>query len=170
MKLSDFDYYLPKELIAQEPIRPRDHSRLLYLDRKTGKTEHKHFYDIVDYLEKGDVLVMNNSKVFPARLIGKRAETGGKIEIFLLRRITPPALRQAQGTPRIRGDFFEEWQCLVGGRRRNEGLEVRIGRSLKAILKKDLGDGTWEVEFDKHGDVFMDIIERIGQVPLPPYI
>ena len=79
MKLSEFDYNLPRELIAQEPNKPRDHSRLLVLDKTTKKSEHKHFYELLDYLEKGDVLVMNNSKVFPARLIGKRVETGGKV-------------------------------------------------------------------------------------------
>lgn len=90
MKLKDFDYNLPKGLIAQKPVKPRDHSRLLVLDKRTGKTEDKHFYDIVDFLKKGDVLVLNDSKVFPARLIGKKEETGGKIEVFLLKRVNPP--------------------------------------------------------------------------------
>ena len=107
MKLRDFNYYLPKNLIAQEPIKPRDHSRLLLLDSQTGKVEHKHFYNIIDYLKKGDVLVLNNAKVFPARLIGKRKKTGGKIEIFLHKK--------------IRGS---SWECLVGGSRKRNGLEV----------------------------------------------
>ena len=84
MKLKEFDYDLPKNLIAQKPMKPRDHSRLLVLDKKSGETEHKYFYNIADYLRKGDVLVLNNSKVFSARLIGKKVNTGGKIEIFLL--------------------------------------------------------------------------------------
>ena len=106
-KLEDYNYYLPSELIAQEPINPRDHSRLLLLDKKTGKIEHKHFFDIVEYFNKGDILVMNNSKVFPARLIGKRKETGGKLEVFLLRNIDN-----------------NKWQCLIGGRRAKPGLLI----------------------------------------------
>ena len=82
MRLNDFDYCLPKNLIAQKPISPRDHSRLLVLDKESGEIEHKYFYNIIDYLEKGDVLVLNNSKVFPARLIGNKKETDGKIEVF----------------------------------------------------------------------------------------
>lgn len=98
LHLKDFDYNLPKELIAQRPVKPRDHSRLLALYRRTGKIEHNRFYDLVDYLRAGDVLVLNNSKVFPARLIGKKAGTGGRVEVFLLKR--------------IRGAL---WQCLLGG-------------------------------------------------------
>src|SRR3989344_7537055 len=101
MRLSDFDYNLPKELIAQESVKPRDHSRLLVLRARRGTTnaahpndnkeiEHKHSYDIVDYLQKGDILVLNNSKVFPASLIGSKKDTGGKIEVFLLHKISNP--------------------------------------------------------------------------------
>ena len=153
MKLSDFDYNLPKNLIAQEPIRPRDYSRLLLLDRKTGQTEHKHFYDLPDYFKKGDVLVLNNSRVFPARLIGKRKKTGGKIEVFLHKK--------------LRGSL---WQCLVGGSRKREGLEVEFRQGLECILEKDNEDGTWEVRFSKKADEMMESVEKIGQVPLPPYI
>ena len=93
MKLSDFDYNLPKNLIAQKPISPRDHSRLLIFNRETKKIAHRRFYDIGNYLRPGDIWVLNNSKVFPARLIGRKVGTGGKIEIFLLRppSINPPA-------------------------------------------------------------------------------
>ena len=99
MKLHDFDYNLPKNLIAQEPIKPRDHSRLLILEKQSGKIKHKHFYDIADYLQKGDVLVLNNTKVFPARLIGKRKETGGRVEVFLLRKIKPTLPTGQAGPP-----------------------------------------------------------------------
>jgi len=159
MKLSDFDYNLPKNLIAQEPIRPRDHSRLLLLNKRTGQIEHKHFYNIVDYLEKGDVLVLNNSRVFPARLIGKKKETSGKTEIFLLKK--------------IKGDL---WECLVGGRRKKEGLEIeffgsdRLRPVMKGKLIKNNNDGTWQVKFNKKGNELMRVVEKIGQVPLPLYI
>ena len=115
MKLSEFNYNLPRELIAQSPINPRDHSRLLLLDKKSGKLIHKHFYDIVDYLHAGDVLVLNNSKVFPARLIGKKKETGGKIEVFLHQK--------------VRGSL---WQCLLGGHGAKQGLEIIFGASWNA--------------------------------------
>ena len=153
MKLSAFDYNLPKELIAQEPMKPRDHSRLLILDKKTGKIEHKKFYNIIEYFKKGDVLVMNNSKVFPARLIGKRKNTGGKVEVFLLKKIKD-----------------KTWQCLVGGRRARAGLEIEFNKKLKCILKKDNKDSTWEVEFNLNNKEMMQVIEKIGKVPLPPYI
>ena len=111
MKLEDFAYNLPAGLIAQTPISPRDHSRLLVLHKKSGKIQHKHFYDIVDYLQDGDILILNNSKVFPARLIGAKKETGGKMEVFL--------------------HHFEKgqvWQCLVGGRGAKPGLEIEFAR------------------------------------------
>ncbi len=153
MKLSDFDYYLPKNLIAQQPQKPRDHSRLLLLNKKTGQIEHKKFYNIVDYLKKGDVLVLNNSKVFPARLIGRRKGTGGKIEIFLHKKIKGSS-----------------WECLVGGSRKREGLEVLFGKGLEGVLFKNNKDGTWLVKFNKPWDKMIKIIEKIGHTPLPPYI
>jgi S-adenosylmethionine:tRNA ribosyltransferase-isomerase len=166
MKLSDFDYNLPKELIAQYPASPRDSSRLLVFDKSTGAIEHKHFYDIVDYFKKGDVLVLNNSKVFPARLIGKRADTGGRIEIFLLRGII--------GNKKIenRKSKIENciWSCLVGGKVRGEGMEVEFGDGFSAVIEKKNNDGTWQVNFNKSGSEFMQIVNRIGEVPLPPYI
>ena len=94
MKLKDFDYDLPKNLIAQEPMKPRDHSRLLVLDKLSGKIKHQRFYNIVNYLRQGDVLVLNNTKVMPARLIGKKADTGGKVEVFLLKKNPPNSLYQ----------------------------------------------------------------------------
>ncbi|MDD4271347.1 MAG: tRNA preQ1(34) S-adenosylmethionine ribosyltransferase-isomerase QueA [Patescibacteria group bacterium] len=153
MRLKDFDYYLPKNLIAQKPLSPRDKSRLLLLAKKTGKIEHKHFYNIVDYFNKGDVLVLNNTKVMAARLIGQRAETGGKVEVFLLKKIKPGV-----------------WQCLIGGHKRKENLQVEFSQGLKAKILKNNLDGTWSVEFNRTGEAFMKLIEKIGRVPLPPYI
>lgn len=150
--LTDFDYHLPLELIAQKPVRPRDHSRLLLLDKRIGSVRHRHFFDIVDYLEPGDLLVLNNSKVFPARLIGVKTETGGAVEIFLHRKIKTSL-----------------WECLLGGRVK-EGLLVKLDEQLKAVVQKNNGDGTWQVKFNLSGSRFWRAIEKIGLVPLPPYI
>ncbi len=174
MKLSDFNYHLPKNLIAQKPITPRDCSRLLVLDRRSGEIEHKHFYDILDYFKNGDVLVLNNSKVFPARLIGKKAGTGGKIEIFLL---TPR--RDAKSCVFFREDAKScvstkrgdsQWQCLLGGRGSREGLEMEFTKGLKCKVAKNNNDGTWEVNFNMPHKKMMELVEKIGRVPLPPYI
>lgn len=162
MRLKQFDYNLPKNLIAQKPINPRDHSRLLILHKATGKIEHKHFYDIADYLNKGDVLVLNNTKVMAARLIGRRAETGGKVEIFLLKKLTPQ--------PPFESGASEVWQCLVGGQKRKENLQVEFRQGLKAEILKNNLDGTWSVKFNRTGEVFMKLVKKIGLVPLPPYI
>ncbi len=151
-KLSDFDFDLPDDLIATHPAEPRDHSRLLVLDKSTGQTEHKHFYDIIDYLNDGDVLVLNNSKVIPARLIVEKTGTGGRVEVFLHKKI---------------GDSV--WQCLLGGRIR-EGLRFEASGLLSGEVKKNNNDGTWDVEFDRGGSDLMGAIEKIGQTPLPPYI
>jgi S-adenosylmethionine:tRNA ribosyltransferase-isomerase len=156
MKLKSFDYFLPKNLIAQRPIKPRDHSRLLVLERKTGKISHKHFYDIINYFKKGDILVLNNSKVFPARLIGKKLESGGKIEIFLLRKEN-----------KQKGKI---WQCLIGGSGKKEGLEIEFKKGLKAKLIKNNQDGTWLAQFNKKGKEILTAINKIGRTPLPPYI
>lgn len=163
MKLSDFDYNLPKKFIAQEPVRPRDYSRLLVLDKKTSKIEHKKFYDIFDYFQKGDLLILNNSKVFPARLIGQKKDTGGKIEVFLHKK--------------IRGN---SWQCMLGGNGLKENMEIEFYNKkydcenklcfLKCEIIQNNKDGTWNVKFNKSGDNFMKIIYKVGNVPLPPYI
>ncbi|MEA1963168.1 MAG: tRNA preQ1(34) S-adenosylmethionine ribosyltransferase-isomerase QueA [Patescibacteria group bacterium] len=152
MKLSDFDYDLPKELIAQKPTTPRDHSRLLLLKKTSGEIIHKHFYDIADYFKKRDVLVVNNSKVMPARLIGKK-ETGGKMEVFLHRFIKK-----------------NNWQCLIGGRGARQGLKIFFSENLKCKILKNNNDGTWEIEFNLGYGEMMKIVEKIGQVPLPRYI
>lgn len=170
MKLKDFAYDLPKNLVAQEPMKPRDSSRLLVLDKKTGRIKHRHFYEIINYLRKGDVLVLNNTKVMPARLIGRRAGTGGRVEIFLLRQtpLNPLTLRSGQAP--LSGGRVEAWQCLVGGKKRKENLKVEFGQELKAEIIRNNHDGTWQVKFNKSGARLMKIVEKIGQVPLPPYI
>lgn len=157
MRLDDFDYNLPKELIAQSPISPRDHSRLLVLDKKTGAIEHSVFYGIGKYLQPGDVLVLNNSKVFPARLIGKKEETGGKLEVFLLKKLTTRSQKDL-------------WQCLMAGHGRKEGIKVKFNKGLEGEVLKDNQDGTWQVRFNQAGPDFFETVSRIGRVPLPPYI
>ena len=162
MRLKDFAYHLPKNLIAQNPIRPRDQSRLLILDKTSGKIRHRRFYEIVNYLKAGDVLVLNNAKVMPARLIGRRAETGGKMEVFLLRKQSPQP-------PFIKGGE-EIWQCLIGGKRRKENLKINFSNGLRAEIVKNNLDGTWLAKFNKKGEGFMKLVEKIGRTPLPPYV
>ena len=160
-KLSDFDYILPKELIANEPTKPRDRSRLLVLRSEKSQNsehaksfiEHKHFYDLPLYLRNGDILVLNNSKVFPARLIGKKIPNKGKIEVFLLKPLDDSA-----------------WNCLIGGRGPAPGLEAEFGKGLRCKLIKDNNDGTWQVGFNLAGKEMLEIVEKVGEVPLPPYI
>jgi len=186
MKLLDFNYNLPKELIAQKPKIPRDHSRLLVLNKKTSKLEHKHFYNILEYLKKGDVLVLNNTKVFPARLLGKKVETGGKIEVLLLKKTekiichsdcNEKLLKQKKifkgflpRTKRGRNDNYSIWECLIGGKGRKENLEIEFGKALKGIIIKNNLDGTWLIQFNKKDKEMMKVVEKIGHTPLPPYI
>ena len=153
MKTHDFWYDLPEELIAQTPLQQRDASRLLVLGRKDGKIEHRHFYNILDYLHPGDCLVMNNSRVLPARLLGKRP-TGGAVEILLLRDL---------------GN--KQWECLVRpGRKMHPGSEVVFGDGeLTATVSNVLDDGNRVVTFHYDG-IFMEVLERLGKMPLPPYI
>lgn len=150
--VQDFDYNLPLELIAQAPAKPRDHSRLLLLEEKTGKISHKYFYNLIDYLQSGDLLVLNNSKVFPARLIGHKKDTDGKIEVFLHRKIN-----------------LDIWECLLRGRLK-ENLIINFSNKLLAQVIKNNNDGTWLVKFNLKGDKFWQAINKIGEVPLPPYI
>jgi S-adenosylmethionine:tRNA ribosyltransferase-isomerase len=152
LELKDFDYHLPPELIAQQPARPRDHSRLLLLNKQTGDIEHKFFYSIIDYLRPGDLLVLNNSKVFPARLLGHKTATGGAVEVFL----------HHQSSQSV-------WQCLIGGRVKL-GTAINFQRGLQAVAESDNGDGTWRVRFNLAGQKFWRTIYKIGLVPLPPYI
>ena len=153
LKTEDFWYDLPEELIAQTPLMQRDSSRLLALDRKTGETCHRHFYDIYDYLQPGDCLVMNDSRVLPARLLGKRP-SGGAVELLLLRDM---------------GD--KRWECLAKpGRKLQPGQEVIFGDGeLTATIVSVLDDGNRLVEFHYEG-IFLEVLERLGKMPLPPYI
>jgi len=153
MRLSEFSYKLPGELIAQQPVSPRDHSRLLVLDRVSGCLEHKHFFDLPKFLKRGDVLVLNDTKVFPARLIGEKAESGGKIEVFLLKEIK-------------RGI----WQCLIGGKLRHGKQKIIFSKNFCCKIISRQQDGTWLAQFNLAGKNFLQEISKIGQVPLPPYI
>ena len=149
----DFWYDLPEELIAQTPLEQRDSSRLLALNRSNGQISHKRFYDIIDYLEPGDCLVMNNSRVLPARLLGHRP-TGGAVEVLLLRDL---------------GD--KKWECLCKpGRKMQPGNEVIFGNGeLTATVAEVREDGNRVVEFHYEG-IFLEVLERLGKMPLPPYI
>ncbi|WP_276834921.1 tRNA preQ1(34) S-adenosylmethionine ribosyltransferase-isomerase QueA [Megasphaera stantonii] len=153
MKLSDFYYDLPKELIAQHPAEQRDHARLMLYDRQSGAVEHKHFYDLIDELHKGDVLVFNDSRVIPARLYGKKSPTGGKVEVLLL---TPVG--------------EDTWEVLVKpGKRALPGavIEFPEGLTCQILDRTDFGGRIVKFEYD---GVFDDIIDKIGEMPLPPYI
>ncbi|MDU5912901.1 MAG: tRNA preQ1(34) S-adenosylmethionine ribosyltransferase-isomerase QueA [Anaerococcus vaginalis] len=153
MRTEDFDYYLPEELIAQHPADKRDFSRLMVVDRKTGQREDKHFYDIIDYLNEGDLLVMNDTRVIPARLFGHREGKEEEIEVFLLENIEK-----------------DKWEVLV-----RPGKKMKIGT--KCIFSDELSlevvdikeDGNRIVEFSYDG-IFQEILDRLGNMPLPPYI
>ncbi len=153
MKKSDFNFYLPENLIAQTPIERRDASKLLVLDKENGNIEHQHFYDILDYIEPGDCLVMNDSKVIPARLFGRR-KTGGVVEVLLLKDL---------GNDR--------WEALTKpGRKTRTGEEILFGESdLKATVIDEVEDGKRILEFAYTG-LFLEILDKLGQMPLPPYI
>lgn len=154
MKVEDFDYDLPEELIAQTPLEKRDASRLLVLDKKSGELEHRHFYDIIDYLEEGDTLVLNNTKVLPARLIGEKEETKAVIEILLLKNIAD-----------------DTWECLAKPARRIKvGTIVTFGNGkLKAKCVKEENDGIRHFTLIYDG-ILLEILEELGTMPLPPYI
>ncbi len=153
MKVSDFNYELPEELIAQTPIEKRDESRLMVLNKEKQTIEHRTFKDIIDYLEPGDVLVRNNTKVIPARLYGKK-ETGANVEFLLLKN--------------IEGDI---WECIVRpGNKLHVGTKVIFGEGLlKADILEVMPGGTRKVKFQYEG-IFNEILDKIGLMPLPPYI
>ncbi len=153
MKTHDFWYELPEELIAQTPLQQRDSSRLLVLHKESGELEHRHFYDILDYLQAGDCLVMNDSRVLPARLLGQRP-TGGAVEVLLLRDL---------------GD--KKWECLCKpGRKMQAGSQVVFGNGeLTATVAQVQEDGNRVIEFHYEG-IFLEVLERLGKMPLPPYI
>ena len=154
MKVSDFYFELPEELIAQYPLEKRDSSRLMVLDKKTGEIEHRKFHDILEYLNEGDTLVLNNTRVLPARLIGEKEETGGKIEFLLLKR--------------IEGD---KWECVAKpGRKAKVGTVFTFGEGkLKAIVREIGEEGNRIIEF-KYDGIFEQVLDELGQMPLPPYI
>jgi len=151
MKLSEFDYNLPEELIAQKPVEPRDHSRLLVLDKEDGKISHHTFYDIIDFLNEGDVLVVNNSRVFPARLFGKRKDTGGKVEILLNKNIKD-----------------SEWEAI--GKNLKLGTEIVFDNSKLEAKVIEKNDKISNIKFNIKEEFFFSEIEKIGHTPLPPYI
>ena len=153
MKTHDFYYDLPEELIAQTPLQQRDCSRLMVLDRVTGEVQHRHFYDVIDFLQPGDCLVMNDSRVLPARLLGRRP-TGGAVELLLLKDL---------------GD--RKWECLAKpGKKLQAGQQVVFGNGeLTASVTEVKEDGNRIVEFHYEG-IFLEVLERLGKMPLPPYI
>ena len=152
MKLSDFDYYLPEELIAQHPVDKRDESRLLVLHKNTGVIEHKHFYDIIDYLHEGDVLVRNNSKVIPARLYGTKKDTGAKVEVLILK---------------TNGDVCE---CLCGNAKAiKTGTIIEFSNKLygECIGRAEEGIRTFKMHYE---GIFLEVLNEVGLMPTPPYI
>ena len=153
MKTDDFDYYLPEELIAQHPTEKRDHARMLVLDKETGEMKDKYFYDIIDYLNPGDVLVMNDTRVIPARLFGHREGKEETIEVFLL--------TNTEG---------KIWECLVRpGKKMKIGNKVIFSEDLSCEVKDIKEDGNRIIEFSYEG-IFNEILDKLGNVPLPPYI
>lgn len=154
MKTHDFYYDLPEELIAQTPLQQRDASRLLTLNRETGAVEHHHFYEIVDFLREGDCLVLNNSRVLPARLLGHRVPTMGAVEVLLLK---------------DHGDGV--WECLTKpGRKTQPGTKLSFGEgALTATVVDALETGNKMIKFEYEG-IFLEVLERLGKMPLPPYI
>ena len=154
MDVKDFRYDLPQELIAQDPLEDRSSSRLLVLDKDTGEITHKHFYDIIDYLDEGDCLVLNETKVIPARLMGVKKDTGAVVEILLLKRKSKTV-----------------WECLVKpGKKCRVGAVIEFGEGLLTGTVSDIvEEGNRIIEFEFDG-IFEEIIDKLGTMPLPPYI
>lgn len=154
MKTSDFYYYLPEELIAQTPVEPRDSSRLLVMDRKSGALEHKHFYDILDYLKKGDCLILNDSRVLPARIYGVKEGTGANVEFLLLKHIES-----------------KRWEALAKpGKKAKQGTKFVFGDGIMSCTVADVTeDGNRIIDFECEGN-FYEALDKLGQMPLPPYI
>lgn len=154
MKTSDFDYYLPEELIAQDPLLKRSESRLMILDKSSGQISHEHFFNVKEHLKSGDCLVINNTKVIPARLIGSRPVTGGAVEVLLLKRISD-----------------NRWECLVKpGRKMRIGSKVTFGDGLlNGEIVDIIEEGNRIIDFSYEG-IFEEILDKLGEMPLPPYI
>lgn len=154
MKLSEFDYNLSKNLIAQYPVSPRDHSRLLVLNKKNKKIEHHRFYEIDKFLKKGDIIILNNSKVIPARLYGKK-RTGGKVELLLSKKV---------------GNKGNIWECILKTKNPKINMGLVFDKKLRGRILKNLGEGIFEIKFNKNKRGFKKILKKIGDTPLPPYI
>lgn len=152
MKLKEFNYNLPQKMIAQKPANPRDASKLMMVNYKDKKISNHIFNELPDFLNKGDVLVFNNTKVFPARLFGKK-ESGGKVEVFLL--------THHQGSI---------WEVLIGGKRMKLGMKVIFSKNLECTLIKKVDGGVWKVKFNCSGQKLNKLIDQYGHVPIPPYI
>ena len=153
MKTSDFFYDLPEELIAQTPVEPRNSSRLMVLSRDSGAVEHRHFYDLPEFLKPGDCLVLNDTRVLPARMYGVREDTGAVVEFVLLRQ---------------HGNML--WECLAGpGKKAKEGYKFKFSDKLNATVTEVMPDGNRMIEFQCDGD-FFTVLDEVGQMPLPPYI
>ncbi len=157
LKLTDFDYNLPKNLIASKPHEPRDRCKLLAYNRKNQQIKHTRFDKILNFLKPGDVLVLNDTKVIPARLIGRRIDEQGKLgrkfKILLLKEIKNG-----------------EWEILIDGKNRQVGLKIDFGKGLIGEIAKWKGGGKWEMKFNKTGKKFQELISKFGKMPLPPYI
>lgn len=153
MNTKDFDYHLPEELIAQTPYQKRDKSRLMVLNREQASIEHKHFYNVVEYLSKGDTLVLNNTRVIPARLFGRKADTGAVIEILLLKRVEA-----------------DVWEALVKpGKKAKVGAIIEFGDRLRGEIIEIREDGNRHIQFQYEG-IFEEVLDELGMMPLPPYI
>jgi len=154
LTIDEFDYELPQELIAQTPLAQRDQSRLLVLHRTTGQLEHRHFYDIVDFLQPDDLLVVNDSKVIPARIFGTRINTGGVVEVLMLK-----ALEE------------NVWEVLVKpGKKARPGQQLEFNGEMTGTVLEILEDGKRKIRFEHNGDSIYEVLDRIGKMPLPPYI
>ncbi len=154
LRKQDFYYDLPEELIAQDPLEDRSASRLLVLDKETGEVQHRHFTDVIEYMKPGDCVVINDTKVIPARLLGEREETGGHVEVLLLRRLT--------------GD---DWECLVKpGKKARTGQRIVFGDGrLRAVVSEIVEEGNRIIHFEYDG-IFEEVLDALGEMPLPPYI
>jgi len=154
MLLKDFDYYLPKALIAQFPLEERDNSRLLVLNRETNEIEHKRFFHLIEHLKEGDILILNDTKVIPARLYGKK-DTGGKVEVLLLSKVNGADSR---------------WNCLINAHKSvKPHQQIQFDGCLKGEVVEKLNDGSFALQFFS-GDMFEELLEKVGTPPLPPYI
>ena len=152
MKLSEFNYNLPQKMIAQKPASPRDSSKLMSVNYQSGELSNYIFNELPDFLNKGDILVFNNTKVFPARLFGKK-ETGGKVEVFLL----------THHQKNI-------WEVLIGAKKMKIGMKVIFSNNFECVLIKKIYGGVWKAKFNKSGLELNELIDKYGHVPIPPYI